>query len=113
MECVWCLLLMGHLQGQNRNMLQLSGCGQRLTTVDDTASPRRPAYASTFDANEPGHVCEHDGGLHINLTVLKVAENRFESSRWTATLLQTGVVTSGKAGSFLKASYITPTRRAH
>ena len=52
MECVWCLLLMGHLQYQNRNQLQLSGCGQRLTTVDDTASPRRPAEASTLDANE-------------------------------------------------------------
>ena len=58
MECVWCLLLMGHLQDQNRNMLQLSGCGQRLITVD--TSPKRPAEASTLDANKPGHLSEGD-----------------------------------------------------
>ena len=31
MEYVWCLL--GHLQYQNRNRLQMSACGQRLTTL--------------------------------------------------------------------------------
>ena len=58
MECVWCLLVMGHLQDQNWNRLQLSGCGQRLFTVNDTSSTGRPAEASTFDANEPGHLSE-------------------------------------------------------
>ena len=60
MECVWCLLLIGHLQDQYRNRLQLSGCGQRLITVDDTTSRKRPAEASTLDANKPGHVSEDD-----------------------------------------------------
>ena len=31
-----------------------------LTTVDDTSSPRRPAEASTLDANEPGHLSGDD-----------------------------------------------------
>ena len=60
MECVWCLLLMGHLQGQHRNRFQQSGGGQRLTTIDDTASPRRPEEASILDANEPGYFFEDD-----------------------------------------------------
>ena len=60
MECVWCLLLMGYLQDQNKNRLQLSGCGQRLITVDDTTSPKRHAEASTLDANKPGHLSEDD-----------------------------------------------------
>ena len=60
MECVWCLLVMGRLQDQNRNILQLSGCGQRLTTVDDTTSYRRPVEASTLYAIEPGHLSEDD-----------------------------------------------------
>ena len=60
MECVWCLLLMGHLQDQNRNRLQLSGCGQRLITVDGTTSPMTPVEASTLDANKPGHLSEDD-----------------------------------------------------
>ena len=51
---------MGHLQYQNRNRLQLSECGQRLTTVDDPASPRKPAEASTLDANEPDHLSADD-----------------------------------------------------
>ena len=57
MEYVWCLL--GHLQYQNRNRLQMSACGQTdYFTVDDTASPGRPAEPSTLDANEPGHLSE-------------------------------------------------------
>ena len=60
MECVWCLLLMGHLQDQNRNRLQLSGSGQRLITVDYTTSPKRPAEASTLYANKPRHLSEDD-----------------------------------------------------
>ena len=60
MECVWCLLLMGHLQDQISNRLQLSACGKRLITVDNTTSPKRPAEASTLDANTPGHLSEDD-----------------------------------------------------
>ena len=59
MEYVWCLL--GHLQDQNRNRLQISACAWAETdyfTVDDTASPGRPAEPSTLDANEPDHLSE-------------------------------------------------------
>ena len=44
----------------NRNRLQRSGCGQRLTTVGDTASPSRHAEASPLDANQHGHLSEDD-----------------------------------------------------
>ena len=57
---VWCLLLMGPLQDQHKKRLKLSGCGQRLITVDNTTSPKRPAEASTLDANKPGHLSEDD-----------------------------------------------------
>ena len=60
MECVWCLLLMVHLQDQNRNRLQLLGCGQRLITVDNTTSPKRPSEDSALGANKPGHLSEDD-----------------------------------------------------
>ena len=50
----------GTLQYRNRNRLQLSGCGQILVTVDNTASPKRLAEASTLDANNPGHLSEDD-----------------------------------------------------
>ena len=50
--CLVPILLMRHLQGQIRNRMQPLECGKILTTVDDTASPRRPAEASTWDANE-------------------------------------------------------------
>ncbi len=53
------------------------------------------------------------GGLHTDLTALKTAEHLFESSEWTGALVQADVPISGKADSFLKASHITPTRRAH
>ena len=53
------------------------------------------------------------GRLHIELAALKTAGNLLESSGWTGALVQAGVATSGKADSFLKAAYITRTRRAH
>ena len=52
-------------------------------------------------------------GLHIDLAALNTAENLPESCMWTGALVQAGVPTSGKADSFLKASHISPTRRAH
>ena len=39
---------------------QLSVCGQRLTYVDDTASPWRQTGASPLNANESGHLFEYD-----------------------------------------------------
>ena len=50
--CLVTILLMRHLQDQIRNRMQPLECGKRLTTVDDTASPMKPAEASTWDANE-------------------------------------------------------------
>ena len=54
------------------------------------------------------------GGLHImELAALITPVNLLESSRWAGLLVQAGVAAYGKEDSFLKASHVTPTRRAH
>ena len=53
------------------------------------------------------------GGLHIEMASLKVLGNILKGSGWTEALVQDGVASSGKADSFLKASHVTRTRRAH
>jgi len=53
------------------------------------------------------------GGLHIELTALKILGDLLEGSGWTSALVQAGVATAGTADSFLKASHITRTRHAH
>ena len=45
MECVWCLLLMGHLQYQNRNRLQLLGRDCLLLRTHQTlGGTQRPTH---------------------------------------------------------------------
>ena len=53
------------------------------------------------------------GGLHNELAALKTLGDLLDSSGWTSWLVQAGVASSGRADSFLKASHITRTRRAH
>ena len=53
------------------------------------------------------------GGLHIELTALKTLGDLLDSSGWTSWLVQAGVASSGRADSFLNATHITRTRRAH
>ena len=53
------------------------------------------------------------GDLHIKMASLKVLGDILKGSGWTEALVQAGVASSGKADSFLKASYVTRTRRAH
>lgn len=47
------------------------------------------------------------------MAALKLLGDLLESSGWTGALEQAGVVTAGTADSFLKASHVTRTRRAH
>ena len=53
------------------------------------------------------------GGLHIEMTSFKVLGDLLEGSGWTEALVKAGVASSGTADSFLKASHVTRTRRAH
>ena len=53
------------------------------------------------------------GGLHVEMAALKTLGDLLEGSGWTGALVQAGVATSGTADSFLKASHVTRTRRAH
>ena len=48
----------------------------------------------------------------MELAALITEENLLECSGWPGELVHAGVTTCGKADSFLKASHITPTRRA-
>lgn len=47
------------------------------------------------------------------MAALKLFGDLLESSGWTGALEQAGVATAGTADSFLKASHVTRTRRAH
>ena len=53
------------------------------------------------------------GGLHIEMAALKTLGDLLDGSGWTGSLIQAGVATSGTADSFLRASHMTRTRRAH
>ena len=53
------------------------------------------------------------GGLHVELTALKAIGKWIEDSGWTGALVQSGIASSGTADSFLKASHVSKTRRAH
>ena len=53
------------------------------------------------------------GGLHIEMAALKALGDLLESSGWTGALIQASLATPGTADSFLKASHVTRTRRAH
>jgi len=53
------------------------------------------------------------GGLHIEMAALKTLGDLLESSGWTGALIQASLATHGTVYSFLKASHVTRTRRAH
>jgi len=53
------------------------------------------------------------GGLHIEMALWKTYGDYLQGSGWTSALTQAGVASSGTVDSFLKASHLTRTRRAH
>ena len=53
------------------------------------------------------------GGLHIEMALWNTIGDFLECSGWTDALSDVGVASSGTADSFLKATHLTRTRRAH
>ena len=53
------------------------------------------------------------GGLHVEMALWNTIGDFLEGSGWIEALTEAGVASSGKAQSFLKASHLTRTRRAH
>ena len=53
------------------------------------------------------------GGLHIEMAFLKVIVDWLDESGWTAALVEANVATPGTAESFIKATSVTRSRRAH
>lgn len=53
------------------------------------------------------------GGLHIEMAAFKMLGKWLNGSGWTEALCNAGVATQGVADSFLTASHLTRTRRAH
>ena len=53
------------------------------------------------------------GGLHIEMAALRVIEDLLCGSGWTSALVQSGIVSSGIADSFLRASHVAKPRHAH
>ena len=53
------------------------------------------------------------GGLHIEMAFLKAIGGWLDGSGWTAALAEANVASIGTADSFIKATSVTRTRRAH
>jgi len=53
------------------------------------------------------------GGLHVEMAALKTLGDWLQGSGWTHALAQAEIATAGTADSFLRASHVTRTRRAH
>ena len=53
------------------------------------------------------------GGLHIKMTLLKCIGDLLNRRGWTSAILQVNIATPGTAESFLKASHVKKTARAH
>jgi len=53
------------------------------------------------------------GGLHIKMTLLKCLGDLLDGSGWTSAISQAAVANPGTADSFLKASHVKKTARAH
>ena len=53
------------------------------------------------------------GGLHIEMAAFKVLGNWLDGSGWASVIADAGVASTGVADSFIKASHLTRTRRAH
>jgi len=53
------------------------------------------------------------GGLHVEMAALKTLGDWLQGSGWTHALAQAEIAAAGTADSFLRASHVTRTRRAH
>ena len=53
------------------------------------------------------------GGLHIEIASFRSLGTLLQDSGWTAALVEADVATSGTADSFLSASNVTKTHKAH
>ena len=53
------------------------------------------------------------GGLHIEMAAFKVLGNWLDGSGWMSIIADAGVKSTRVADSFIKASHLTRTRRAH
>ena len=53
------------------------------------------------------------GGLHIEMAAFKLLGDWLDGSGWTSALVAAEIATGGVADSFIKATHVTRTRRAH
>jgi len=53
------------------------------------------------------------GGLHIEMAALRTLGDWLQGSGWVQALVQAEIATAGTADSFLRASHVLRTRRAH
>lgn len=59
------------------------------------------------------HIVVMFGGLHIEMAALKTLGDWLQGSGWVQALVQAEIATAGTADSFLRASHVLRTRRAH
>ena len=59
------------------------------------------------------HIIVMLGGPYVEMAALRTLSDLLDRSRWTGALVQTEVTTCGTADSFLNASHVACTRRAH
>ena len=91
----------------NPGQIPVIACDQPLYTVAKQIQWTWPA------THGEDHFVVMFGGLHIEMAAPKVLGDLLEGSGWTGALTQADVASPGTADSFLKASHVTRTRRAH
>lgn len=65
------------------------------------------------DSYGEDHIVVMFGGLHIEMAALKTLGDWLKGSGWVQALVQAEIATAGTADSFLRASHVLRTRRAH
>ena len=84
-----------------------------VVTVDQPLFALAKEIQWTMHEFDESHIVVMLGGLHIEMAAFKALGKWVHGSGWTEALTNASVVSSGVADSFLSASHITRTRRAH
>ena len=94
----------------NPGQVSIITANQPLYTLTMLAKQIQWSWPDTYGEN---HFVVIFGGLHIEMTILKVLSDLLEGSGWTAALVQADIASTGAADSLLKASHVTRTRNDH
>ncbi|QQP53238.1 uncharacterized protein LOC103506659, partial [Caligus rogercresseyi] len=115
MECAHTVAMIRHSMDVVKNAVEHMNPGQTPVITFD-----QPLFALAKqiqwkwpDSYGEDHIVVMFGGLHIEMAALKTLGDWLKGSGWVQALVQAEIATAGTADSFLRASHVLRTRRAH